>query len=59
METALKLIAGAVAGAAVGFLMARARGCSSGACVTKTNTIVSMVAWAVFAAAVTWYFVKH
>ena len=59
METVLKLIAGAAAGAAVGFLMARARTCSSGACRTKTNVIVSMVAWAVFAAAVAWYFINH
>jgi hypothetical protein len=55
MHRLLIVLAGAVAGAAVGFLAARARVCSVAGCSVKTNLIVSMVGWAVFGAAVAYF----
>lgn len=59
METVLKVIAGAAAGAVLGFIFSRAKVCSSGACSGRINAAFSMIAWAVFAAAVTWYFIRR
>jgi hypothetical protein len=52
MDRLLMALVGAVAGAAVGFLAARARVCSVAGCNVKANLIVSMIGWAVFGAAV-------
>jgi len=57
--TILKVLAGAGAGAAVGFLMSKARVCSAQACGVKMNMVFSMIAWAVFGAAVAWYFMSR
>ncbi|MFA6133673.1 MAG: hypothetical protein WC869_06615 [Phycisphaerae bacterium] len=55
MEIVLKLLAGAAAGAAVGLLAGRARICSSGVCTGRAHLAASMIGWAVFGAAVTWW----
>jgi hypothetical protein len=55
MVRVLVALAGAVAGAAVGFLAARARVCSVPGCSVRTNLIISMIGWAVFGAAVGYY----
>lgn len=55
MNRLLIALAGAVAGAAVGFLAARARVCSVAGCHVKANLIVSIVGWAAFGAAVAYY----
>ena len=55
MDRVLVALAGAVAGAAVGFLAGRARVCSVAGCSARTNLIVSVVGWAVFGAAVGYY----
>jgi len=52
MDRLLIALAGAVAGAAVGFLAARARVCCVAGCKVKTTLIVSIVGWASFGAAV-------
>jgi len=59
MEAVLKLLAGAVAGGAFGYLFSRVRTCSSRACNVRTTAIFSIVGWAVFGAAVVWYFLKR
>ena len=55
MNRLLIALLGAVAGAAVGLLAARARVCSVAGCSVKANLIVSMIGWAVFGAAVGYY----
>ena len=57
VNLALKLLAGAVAGGAVGFLLGRARVCSSEQYAVKANLIFSTLAGALFGAAVAWYFI--
>lgn len=52
-----QIMAGAFLGAAVGFLVGRARVCSSARCNVKANMILSVVAGAFFGAAVAWYYV--
>ena len=59
METVLKLLAGAVAGGVFGYLFSRARTCSAEACNVRANVILSVVGWAVFAAALVWYFLRR
>lgn len=59
MELAAKLLAGAIVGGLLGLLIARARACSSEACHVRANLIFSVVAGAVFGAAVAWYFVSR
>ncbi len=55
MDRALIALAGAAAGAAVGFLAARARVCSVAGCNVKANLIISIVGWAAFGAAAAYY----
>ena len=55
MTGVLMAVAGAVAGAAVGFVAARARVCSVAGCNAKTNLVISMIGWAVFGAAAAYY----
>jgi len=52
----LKILAGALIGAAAGVLMGRARLCRTEGCNVKANMIASIVAGAVFGAAVAFYF---
>jgi hypothetical protein len=59
VEQAIKIIAGAVCGGLVGFLMSRVRACSSRACKARIHPIYSVVGWAVFGAAVAWYLVRR
>ena len=54
-----KLIAGAVIGGAMGFLMGRARVCTSQQCNVRGRRIFGALAGAVFGAALAWYFVKQ
>jgi hypothetical protein len=55
MELAIRMVAGAVAGAAVGFLIGRARVCSAQECNVRANLVFSIVAGAVFGAAVMYW----
>jgi len=55
MELAIKMLVGAVAGAAVGFLIGRARACSAKECNVRANLAFSIVAGAVFGAAVMYW----
>ena len=59
MVLVLKLIAGAAAGALLGFVLGRSRLCSSKACNVKANMIFSILAGAVFGAAVAWYWIHR
>jgi len=51
-----RIVAGALIGAAVGVLLGRARVCSSETCHARANMVLSVVAAAVFGAAVAYYF---
>ncbi len=53
-----KLLVGAVAGAAGGFLLGRARICSREKCNVKANMIFSILAGAFFGAAVAWALIR-
>ena len=55
METAIKLFVGAAVGALLGVLLGRARVCSARACNVKATMILSIVAGAIFGAAVAWW----
>jgi len=55
MEIALKMIAGAAAGAAVGFFVGRAKVCSAKECNVRANLAFSILAGAVFEAAVAYW----
>jgi len=54
----LTVLAGGVAGAAVGFFAGRARVCSVAGCNVKANMIASILGWAFFGAAVAWAFTR-
>ncbi len=53
---AFKIIAGVLAGGALGLLLGRARVCGTTQCNVKINLIASILAGAVFGAAVAFYF---
>ena len=59
MEVILKLLAGAVAGGAAGFLLGRARVCSVAQCHATANRVFFTLAGAFFGAAVAWYLIHH
>ena len=59
LQDSIKLLAGAVAGGVLGYLFSRARACSAEACHARTNGVLSVVGWAVFAAALVWYFLRR
>ena len=59
IQDSIKLLAGAVAGGVFGYLFSRARACSAEACNARTNVVLSVVGWAVFAAALVWYFLRR
>ncbi len=50
-----KIVAGAMVGAAFGLLAGRARVCSSETCHARANLLASVIAGAVFGAAVAYY----
>lgn len=54
-----KLLVGALIGASLGALMGRARVCRSPHCHARLNMIASIVAGAVFGAAVAYYFANR
>lgn len=51
-----RIIAGAVLGAAAGFLLGRARTCSSARCNTRVNLVFAILACSVAGAALAWHF---
>jgi hypothetical protein len=53
---ALKILAGALVGGAVGFLIGRARTCTAAKCNVKANRIAYAIAGAVFGAGVAFYY---
>lgn len=57
MDVALKILAGAILGGAVGVLIGRARACSGEPCNVRARTAYSIVAGAVFGAAVAYVLV--
>jgi hypothetical protein len=59
MAIALKLIAGAAAGALGGFLLSRVRVCGATECRSRANPIYSTLAGAVFGAGVMWWLIHR
>ena len=59
MELAIKIIAGACGGGAVGYLMSRVTACSRQGCKSRVPGVYSIVGWAVFGAAVAWYLARR
>jgi hypothetical protein len=51
-----KIIAGAVLGAVAGFLLGRAKTCSSAQCSTRVNLVFAILACAAAGAALAWHF---
>jgi len=58
VEIVFKMILGVIGGALVGFVLSRARSCSSTACNTRANAVFSVIAGAAFGAALMWHFVR-
>jgi len=54
-----KVLAGAAGGAVLGFLLSHVRTCSSAACNVRANRVYSILAGAVFGAAVAYYFLTR
>jgi len=59
LDVMLNVLAGAVAGGAGGLLLSRARLCSGESCHAKANVIFSIIAGALFGAAVAWYLINR
>jgi 7-keto-8-aminopelargonate synthetase-like enzyme len=59
MDVAWKILLGAALGAAGGLVAGRARVCSAEACRSRPNLIFSVIAGAVFGAAVAWYLIHR
>ena len=54
-----KVLAGAAGGAVLGFLLSYVRTCPSAACNVRANRVYSILAGAVFGAAVAYYFLTR
>ena len=54
-----KVLAGAGAGAMVGFLLGRARLCAGGICNVKLRLVFNIIGGAVFGAAVAWWLINR
>ena len=54
MEIAIRIFFGAAAGSLVGWFIGRSRLCSKQACRAKSSLVYSVLAGAVFGAAVAW-----
>lgn len=59
MELAIKLLAGAVIGGALGLLVGRAKVCSASQCNVRANIALSMLGGAVFGAGVAWWLIHR
>lgn len=55
MDLAIKVLAGAVIGAALGFLLGRTTLCSAAQCRSRTRMIFSIVGCGIFGAALAWH----
>lgn len=54
----VKIIAGVLIGGTLGVFMGQAKVCGSGQCSAKPNLIASIIAGAIFGAAVAYYFAR-
>lgn len=59
MEIAFKVLLGAAIGAGLGVVLGRARLCSSTRCNVRANMAFSILAGALFGAAVAWWYVNR
>lgn len=55
MDLAIRILAGAVIGAALGFLVGRTTLCSAAQCRSRARMIFSIVGCAIFGAALAWH----
>lgn len=58
LDVITRVFAGAAVGAAAGFVLGRARLCSSERCNVRANLVYSILAGAFFGAVVAWHFTQ-
>ena len=54
MNSTVRIILGAIAGAGVGYLLYRVIGCRTGACPLYANPYLPMIIWAVIGGLLVW-----
>ena len=59
LQTVLKILAGVIAGGAVGWLLGRLNACYGGVCNMKRRMLYAILAGTVFGGALAWHLIRR